>query len=137
MRVRAGLAAVVIALPFWEPIRAGAEQAAADGLWRTEPRPNGGYLVVRIGPCDEVPEQRCGTVAGARAGARPDIVGEPILRGMKRLGPSDWADGEIIRPGEGTVYRSRMRLADEDSLEVRGCALGGLVCGRQVWTRLR
>lgn len=111
-----------------------AESAAVDGIWKTEPRDNGAYLEVRIGPCEDDATARCGVVHAARAGARPDIVGEPILRDMQPDGEGHWTRGEIIRPGEGTAYRSEMTLED-DVLVVKGCAVAGLFCGSQVWER--
>jgi len=110
--------------------------ADVDGLWRTEPRSNGAYITVLIGPCEEQPRQRCGTIEGVHGGARPDIVGDPILQGLEPDGPGHWSEGKIIRPGEGTVYRSEMTV-DGDRLEVEGCAVGGLFCGGQTWTRVR
>ncbi len=117
-------------------LSAVAESAAVDGVWRTEPKDNGAYIEVLIGPCANDPRMRCGVIHAARAGARPDIVGEPILRAMEPEGGTHWTSGEIIRPGEGTVYQSEMTLED-GVLVVRGCALGGLFCGSQIWERAR
>lgn len=104
------------------------------GLWRTEPRSNGAFIIVRIEPCRGAPDLRCGTVARALAGARPDIVGEPILRNMRRRDETLWTGGEIIRPGKGEAYSSEMELTTE-GLVVRGCVAGGLICGSQLWYR--
>ncbi|MEM1343034.1 MAG: DUF2147 domain-containing protein [Pseudomonadota bacterium] len=115
---------------------APAAAEGVDGLWRTERQPSGAYIQIRIGPCDGEPDQRCGVIEGAYAGARRDIVGDEILRGMKRRGPDMWAEGEIIRPGQGTVYSSMMRLTDDGALEVKGCLVGGFFCGGQTWARV-
>lgn len=105
-----------------------------DGVWTTEPRDSGAYLAIRIGPCDAAPETRCGTIVGALAGAPEAYVGDPILRGMRAAGPGRWEDGEIIRPGSGTVYDSTLEVRG-DRLIVQGCAVAGLFCGESVWDR--
>ncbi|MEM1382180.1 MAG: DUF2147 domain-containing protein [Pseudomonadota bacterium] len=107
-----------------------------DGVWRTEPRDNGAFITVRIAPCSAKPLLRCGVVAGAYAGARPDIVGEPILRDMAKNGERFWTGGEIIRPGRGDVYSSRLRLLEDGSLRVEGCVAAGLICQGQIWMRV-
>ncbi|MEM9762617.1 MAG: DUF2147 domain-containing protein [Pseudomonadota bacterium] len=113
-------------------------RAAADvtGVWFTEKRDNGAFISVRISPCLSNREKRCGTVAGAHGGARPDIVGEPILRNMKRREPGHWTGGEILRPGKDEAYRSEIKLV-EGGLEVKGCVAAGLICQSQLWTRNR
>lgn len=112
--------------------------AAADvtGIWFTEKRDNGAFISVRISPCRFDREKRCGTVAGAHGGARPDIVGEPILRNMERRDDGRWAGGEILRPGKDEAYRSEIRIVD-GGLEVKGCVAAGLICQSQLWTRSR
>ncbi|MEO0959210.1 MAG: DUF2147 domain-containing protein [Pseudomonadota bacterium] len=112
--------------------------AAADvtGIWFTEKRDNGAFISVRISPCRFDREKRCGTVAGAHGGARPDIVGEPILRNMERRDDGRWAGGEILRPGKDEAYSSEIRIVD-GGLEVKGCVAAGLICQSQLWTRSR
>lgn len=128
LRVLAGV------LCLWA-VGAAASGESIDGVWKTEPRKSGAYITVRIAPCTTAPEQRCGTIAGAYAGARPDMVGDSILRGLQPQGDGHWAKGEIIRPGKGSVYSSELTVAG-DELEVKGCAVGGLFCGSQIWTRV-
>jgi uncharacterized protein (DUF2147 family) len=110
--------------------------ATIDGLWRSPPRASGAWITVEVGPCPGAPEQRCGTVRGAHDGANPEVVGEQVLRGLERQADGSWAEGRIIRPIEGKVYSSQIRLAGEDTLRVEGCALLGLVCKDQIWTRM-
>jgi uncharacterized protein (DUF2147 family) len=113
-----------------------AEAAAIDGLWRSPTRESGAWITVRVGSCEDAPQQRCGVVEGAHDGANPEVVGEQVLRGLERQPDGSWAEGRIIRPIEGTVYHTRIRLAGEDVLQVQGCALLGLICKDQTWTRM-
>ncbi|MEM9783568.1 MAG: DUF2147 domain-containing protein [Pseudomonadota bacterium] len=114
----------------------GAVGAAADidGIWKTEPRDDGSYVSVRIEPCSMEVEARCGTVVEAHGGAKTEIIGDPILAGMEFEGGNQWGGGEIIRPGRGTRYSSKLRLTT-DGLEVSGCVAGGLFCGSTLWRR--
>ncbi|MEO1533039.1 MAG: hypothetical protein AAFU72_12805, partial [Pseudomonadota bacterium] len=77
-RLRPTLSLVLglLAVVFFSDARAAAD---VTGIWFTEKRDNGAFISVRISPCLSDREKRCGTVAGAHGGARPDIVGEPIL----------------------------------------------------------
>jgi uncharacterized protein (DUF2147 family) len=113
-----------------------AQAATIDGLWRSPPRKSGAWITVRVGPCDGAPEQRCGVVESAHDGANPEVVGEHVLLGLERRPDGSWADGRIVRPNKGTVYSSQIRLAGEDTLQVEGCAILGLVCRDQTWTRM-
>ncbi|MEO1456762.1 MAG: DUF2147 domain-containing protein, partial [Pseudomonadota bacterium] len=49
---------------------------------------------------------------------------------------ADQPGGEIIRPGDGDRYSSKLRLVGE-GLEVKGCVAAGLICQAQIWTRVR
>ena len=109
-----------------------ASAADVTGLWATEPRTSGAYITVRITPCASDRQKRCGRVAGAHGGARPDIVGEKILRGMSPQDDGSWGGGEILRPGKDEAYSSKLRRTDA-GLEVQGCVIGGLICRSQIW----
>ncbi|MEO1457363.1 MAG: hypothetical protein AAFV49_07305, partial [Pseudomonadota bacterium] len=107
----AGTARALLLLAPLAVLPAGASERGAGpgaddvtGIWATEPRDSGAYITVRIAPCRGAPAERCGTVVGAHAGARPDIVGEPIISGMQPQGDGGWSGGEIIRPGDGDRY---------------------------------
>ncbi|MEL6574489.1 MAG: DUF2147 domain-containing protein [Pseudomonadota bacterium] len=134
-RLRPTLSLVLglLAVVFFSDARAAAD---VTGIWFTEKRDNGAFISVRISPCLSDREKRCGTVAGAHGGARPDIVGEPILRNMERHEPGHWTGGEILRPGKDEAYRSEIKLVD-GGLEVKGCVAAGLICQSQLWTRSR
>lgn len=110
--------------------------ATIDGLWRSPTRESGAWITVRVGPCADAPEQRCGVVEGAHDGANPEVVGEAVLLGLERQGDGVWAEGKIIRPIEDEVYRSKLRLAGPDVVHVEGCMIAGLICRDQTWTRI-
>lgn len=63
------------------------------------------------------------------------LRGMLIIRNMKRSG-DEYVDGDILDPDNGSVYRSKMKLADEGrKLSVRGF-IGVSLFGRsQTWER--
>jgi uncharacterized protein (DUF2147 family) len=61
------------------------------------------------------------------------ITGMEIIRGMRTDGEG-FGGGTILKPDEGKVYRSKMRLLEEGrKLEVSGCV--AFICKSQVWQR--
>jgi uncharacterized protein (DUF2147 family) len=61
------------------------------------------------------------------------ITGMEIIRGMRGSG-NDFSGGTILKPDEGKVYRSKMKLIDGGrKLEVSGCV--AFICKSQVWVR--
>lgn len=61
------------------------------------------------------------------------IVGISILSGMKAAGENSWK-GSIYNPEDGKTYSANMSVAGS-TLKVQGCALGGLICKSQTWSR--
>ena len=60
--------------------------------------------------------------------------GEQVLINMKP-GKDKWS-GRIFDPNSGSTYDSTIALKGSNSLRVQGCAMGGMFCGGQTWTRL-
>ncbi|MEM7669792.1 MAG: DUF2147 domain-containing protein [Pseudomonadota bacterium] len=120
-------------------VGAGAVAVAAEvtGVWRTEPRNSGAYITVEIHPCPVASMERCGRVVGAHGGARPELIGEDMLRGLKLQDDGSWSGGEIVSPKSGDAYRSNLHLLGPDRLKVEGCVAAGLICSGQVWTRVQ
>ena len=44
-------------------------------------------------------------------------------------------EGNIYNPRNGNIYKSKMSMQGE-MLDIKGCVLGGLICGGEAWTRL-
>ena len=145
MRVwRIRLVALLLA---WSAI--GPAAASAVGEWTTA----GDKARVRIEPCAASPQELCGTItwsyrpADAPPGPLVDvnnddpalrsrpIVGLPLLQGFKPDGADAWSGGTIYDPEGGKTYKSKLRLKDQDTLEVDGCVL--FFCQSQTWTRFK
>ena len=119
------------ALACW--IVAGSPLAAdVTGTWLTDRR-DGVVGVVTIAPCGGA---LCGVIQrGIDEAGREvdDHVGRVVVRGMVPTGPAAFA-GEVLDPRNGRVYQGRM-TQQGSRLVLEGCVLGGLICGRSLWTR--
>ena len=145
MRVAVLIAAALTAL------LAGRAQAADGpfGEWLTEKRD----ARVLIAPCADAPGRLCGTITWAQRPpdapegplvdrhnsdpalrSRP-ILGLPLLGRFAPDGENFWDGGTIYDPRSGKTYKSKMRLAAPDRLEVSGCIL--FLCKGETWTRYR
>ena len=65
--------------------------------------------------------------------ARP-LIGTQIVLGMKPAGADKWT-GQVYNAEDGKTYSGNLTYPGGDSLQLQGCALGGLVCKSQTWTR--
>lgn len=63
------------------------------------------------------------------------IVGMIIMKGLKKISPGIWSGGEILDPEEGEVYKVKITMINDKTLEVRGY-IGIPLLGRtQTWVR--
>jgi uncharacterized protein (DUF2147 family) len=121
--------------------------ADPNGTWLTEP----GTSRVRIADCGGA---LCGTIvwlkepndpatqkprldksnADAAKRSRP-LMGVPIVIGMKPSGAEKWS-GQVYNAEDGKTYSGSITMLGAGTLKLEGCALGGLVCKAQTWTRV-
>jgi uncharacterized protein (DUF2147 family) len=100
-----------------------------------------GSVIVHLGPCGA---SLCGTVVNAsehaketaRNGGTPNLIGTRILSGLRPVGDGVYR-GQVFDPKRNIRAPATVRLLGPDALEVRGCALAGmLLCKEQRWTRV-
>ena len=93
------------------------------GVWLTEEKEG----KVRI--------EQCGAnLCGYAVDKKSNQNGEQVLINMKP-GKDKWS-GRILDPNSGSTYDSTIAMKGTDTLRVQGCALGGMFCGGQTWTRV-
>ncbi len=110
-----------------------------DGLWKTAPGDTGGYLHVSIAECGSA---ICGTIdtafdAQGNEQLEYENLGKQIIWDMVPEGNGTYDNGKIWAPDRDKTYSSKMTLDGQNKLTVKGCAVGGLVCRGQVWTRVQ
>lgn len=135
MRVWSGIVAALgmaVALPAG-PNAPGPSPA---GLWLS-PHNN---VAVRTAPCGA---RLCGWVVWASAGARADakdggverLLGTELLEDYAADGSGAWS-GTVFVPDMGRRFASRIDLPTPDTLRIRGCLWGGMICRSQNWSRI-
>ncbi len=65
--------------------------------------------------------------------SRP-LIGVQIVLSMKPNGANKWS-GQVYSPEEGKVFSGNFMEQGPNAVRLEGCALGGLVCKGQNWTR--
>ncbi|MEO6225768.1 MAG: DUF2147 domain-containing protein [Sphingomicrobium sp.] len=125
----------LVALGLQPAAQATAPQTGIAGRWINPSR----SVIIDIAPCGAA---LCGTVKWASAKAKADasagtarLVGTRLLTGLRRQG-SQW-QGKLFVPDRNLHVEGRIERAAPGQLKVSGCALGGLVCDSQLWTRAR
>jgi uncharacterized protein (DUF2147 family) len=121
---------------------------AADpiGTWLTQ----GGNSRIRIADCGGA---LCGTIVWLKEPNDPDtkkpktdknnsdaakrsrpLIGVQIVLGMKPAGADKWT-GQVYNAEDGKTYSGNLTYSGGNALQLQGCALGGLVCKGQAWTK--
>jgi uncharacterized protein (DUF2147 family) len=99
------------------------------GVWLTEEKEG----KIRIESCG-------GNLCGYSVDAKSNQNREQILINMrpsqdKTSQDKTWS-GRIFDPNSGSTYDSTIAMKGADSLQVQGCAFGGMFCGGQTWSRV-
>jgi uncharacterized protein (DUF2147 family) len=140
------LALAVIAANLFVAPAVGAEPRLT-GTWLTEDKSS--HVVFQ--PCDL---DDCGQVVWLREPTDPEtgkpwrdkfnpdeplrrrpLVGLSMITGLKPVGESRW-EGRLYNPLDGQTYTGRLAILGPDRLQLKGCALAGLICSTEVWTRV-
>ena len=124
------LTAVVIGLvgsaAFADPI---------EGVWQTEVD-DGAFAHVTIQPCASA---YCGKITGSfkedGSAYQSPNKGKTIVIDMVPQGDGTY-DGSVFRPSNGKTYVGSIAL-NGDALRLSGCVMGGLICAKQNWKRVK
>ena len=121
--------AVFLALTVQQPA-----SAPVEGLWKNPI----GSAIIAIAPCGRT---LCGKVVWASARGRreaskgaPNVVGMTVLTGLRRI-EARWT-GTLFIPDDDIHVPARLELINNRQLKLTGCAVAGLLCRSQTWTRV-
>lgn len=105
-----------------------------DGRWINPSK----SVIIQIGPCGEA---RCGKVEwaseAAQADARknaPNLIGTALLTELEPETATQWK-GKLFVPDRDIHAEAKIALDGPEMIKVSGCALGGIICDTQVWSR--
>ena len=108
-------------------------RAPIEGQWKNPI----GSAIIAIGPCRDA---LCGKVVWASARGQREaststshVVGTVVLTGLKPT--RDRWTGTLFIPDDNVHVAARLELLGSRQLKLTGCALAGLLCRSQVWTR--
>ena len=126
-RIFARIALVAIAATV--PVHAAA-QAALEGKWANPHK----SVIVSVAPCGGA---FCGTVSWANARNREKGVtaGTRVLSDLKPLGGGLYR-GRALEPKRNISGSATVRQDGPNVMVVKGCAVMGLLCKEQRWTRV-
>lgn len=96
-------------------------------------------VIIAIAPCGG--DTLCGKVewatpqaqADARKGIA-DLIGADLLTGLSPAGDNRWK-GRLFIPDRNMRVTAKLGMAGPEQLKVSGCAIGGMLCDSQIWTR--
>src|SRR5215471_18262700 len=141
MRLLRAAAMVFAVLGLWAPAHADPV-----GTWLTE----GGASRVKVVDCGGA---LCATIIWLKEPNDPEtgkpktdknnpdaakrsrlMIGVPIIMSMKPNGPNKWS-GNGYSPKDGRNFTGSFTEQGPNSGRLEGCALGGLICKGESWTR--
>jgi len=109
---------------------------SVDGVW-TNPA---GSVQVRTGKCTD---KICGWIVWASPRAQEDakkkgvnqLIGTELLRSYRETDRGHGA-GQVYVPDMQSTFYSTITMVDPQTLNIKGCILGGLLCKSQIWHRV-
>lgn len=111
----------------------GAAADPAVGTWKTEVD-DGSFAHVALSKCGA---NICGKMVrtfNAEGEFQSGNIGKPLVIDMVPNGDGSYA-GKVWRPSNDKIYIGKMTV-NGNSLALRGCVAGGLICAKQNWQRL-
>ncbi len=107
-----------------------------DGVWVNP----AGSVQVRAGACGD---KICGWIVWASERAQQDarkkgvnqLIGTALLRGYRATDRTHWT-GEVYVPDMQSTFYSTITMINPQTLNIKGCILGGLLCKSQIWRRV-
>lgn len=103
------------------------------GVWQTEVD-DGEYAHITMAPCGNAV---CGVISRTfktDGEYRSKNIGKTLVIDMVPQGGGAY-EGSVWRPSNNKVYIGKMNL-NGDTLRLRGCVAGGLLCTGQDWQRV-
>ena len=107
--------------------------ASIEGQWKNP----SGTAIIALTPCGKT---YCGKVVwasqrGKREAAKgaSKVVGTIVLTGVRRV--EDHWNGTLFIPDDDIHVSARLELEGSDRMKLTGCAILGLFCRTQIWTR--
>jgi uncharacterized protein (DUF2147 family) len=76
----------------------------------------------------------CAKIVGQKDPTKKDTIGKTIMSGAVKSGDNTWK-GDLLNTDDGKTYSGVVTLESANALNLKGCAMAGLVCKGETWTR--
>ena len=127
---------VLIGIAFLS-LASAANAVPIEGRWQN-PKDS---VIIHVAPCGA--GTFCGKVtwaspkarADARKGGTANLVGKRLLTGLRPDGEGGWK-GRAYLPKRNMQANAMIRTAGAETMVVKGCLVGGMICREQRWTRV-
>lgn len=127
LRIAVAVATLFAAAP-------GIASAPVEGRWVN------GKMQIRIAPCGRT---LCGTVikaspkqqAKAEKGSGTELIGATLIRDIRPVGPGRYS-AKVFVADKNIHAKGTIRQIGRDRLDVKGCAVFGMVCKSAQWDRI-
>ena len=121
---RIAIFAAALALP------ASAHAGSIEGKWKSAK----GTMIVNVAPCGN---SHCGTViwAAERHRKKGVTIGARVLTNLHAVGDGVYK-GRAFDPRHKISGQATIRQAGPNAMIVRGCAIAGVICKENRWTRV-
>lgn len=104
------------------------------GVWKTEVD-DGAYAHINIAKCGA---NLCGKIArtfNSDGEFQSENIGKKLVIDMAPNGAGHYS-GSVWRPSNNKIYIGKIAL-NGNSLLLKGCVAGGLLCSKQTWSRVK
>ncbi len=118
-------------------LAAPAIAAPIEGRWQN-PKDSVIVDVARCGPatwCGRVSWATAKAKADARKSGTANLIGSRLLSGLRADGKGGYK-GRVFLPKRRIHAGANVRVAGGGTLIVKGCAVAGMICKEQRWTRV-
>ena len=105
-----------------------------EGIWQTQ-EDDGAYAHVTMAPCGP---NFCGVISRTFKGSEEytsENIGKTLVIDMAAQGDGTY-EGKVWRPSNDKTYYGTIAL-DAGRMTLAGCVAGGLICSKQIWTKLK
>lgn len=108
-------------------------RASVEGLWKNPI----GSAIIAVAPCGDA---LCGKIVWASTRGQREVakttshvVGTTVLTDVKPTAKG-WS-GKLFIPDDNIHVSASLQLLNDRNLKLTGCAVFGLICRSQIWTR--
>jgi uncharacterized protein (DUF2147 family) len=79
-------------------------------------------------------DKLCAKITGQKDPSKKDTIGKVIMSGATKTSDNTWK-GDLLNTDDGKIYSGVVTLEGPSALNLKGCALAGLLCKGETWAK--